>query len=193
MEDPQVAPGHCDPCCTCPGIAEYQAGGQLGTAALNGACCQRMLPAPRGAIFRRLTTRPGLGWEPQELPAPLGMQVKEADVLETLHLTHSELDFHSISTASWRPLYNSKASKPVGSCERPGLSPFTFIPFRPINHPRGSSHRGPSPGSMEPNQCRFLPTRRPWSKRKLTRQRGKEADTPKCCRGCNGDFRAGSC
>lgn len=74
-----------------------------------------------------------------------------------------------------------------------GLSPFTFIPFRPINHPRGSSHRGPSPGSMELNQCRFLPTRRPWSKRKLTRQRGKEADTPKCCRGCNGDFRAGSC
>lgn len=120
MEDPQVAPGHCDPCHTCPGIAEYRAGSQLGTAALNGACRQRMLPAPRGAIFRRLTTRPGLGWEPQELPAPLGMQVKEADVLETLHLTHSELDFHSISTASWRPLYNSKASKPVGSCERPG-------------------------------------------------------------------------
>lgn len=54
-------------------------------------------------------------------PPPLGMQVEEADgILETLHQTHSELDFHSISRASWRSLYNSKALKPFGSCERPG-------------------------------------------------------------------------
>lgn len=110
------------------------------------ACAAR---PPRGAIFRRLTPQPGLGWEPQELPAPLGMQVKEADVLETLHPTHSELDFHSISRASRRPLYNSKALKPVGSCERPGLFSSRIYSFQTYKSSLG----------LQPSQAK------PWKRR----------------------------
>lgn len=48
------------------------------------------------------------------------MRVEEAEVLELLHLSHSELDFESINRAPWKLLYNRKALKQVQSCERSG-------------------------------------------------------------------------
>ena len=56
-------------------------------------CC----PPPERCDLQKIDTMARAWLGAQELPAPLGMKVKEADVLEMLHLTHSELDFHSIS------------------------------------------------------------------------------------------------
>lgn len=97
---------------------------QMGLAI--SVCC----PPPERCDLQKIDTMARAWLGAQELPAPLGMQVKEADVLEMLHLTHSELDFHSTSRASWRPLYNSKALKPVGSCERPGLFSLHIYSFQ---------------------------------------------------------------
>lgn len=81
----------------------------------------RALPAPQRCDLQMVDPTARACLAAPGTPPPLGMQVEEADgILETLHQTHSELDFHSISRASWRSLYNSKALKPFGSCERPG-------------------------------------------------------------------------
>ena len=123
---------------------------------------QRALPARQRCDLQMIATMARACLGAPGTPPPLGMQVKEADdLVEKLHQTHSELDFHSVSRASWRSLYNSKALKPVGSCEGAGPRSLHICSFQTYKSSPGLQPPQAKPWKRGAESMRFLPTRRP--------------------------------